>query len=311
MAEIAWKHRLEYYALRALAVPIRRLSHERAVAFGGRLGILAGMLLAKRRQLTQDNLRRAFPQWSERKVQTTAWANFQQLGIGSVEMLRMDMLSCDGDDLERNFVLDEIDHLRQAMALGRGVIVLTGHFGFWEAGHFVLPALGLACHSVAKPLKNPLADSYINNIREAFGAKVINSRHGARKILKALQQQSAVAILLDQHISPPGSVPTDFFGRKAYTTTAIANLAMKFNIPVVPMFSYRQADGRYRIYAEPMLFLDGDDEQAVAENTQKLTDIIETAVRRKPSQWFWMHKRWRVEEREAALAQQAKEKTVE
>lgn len=311
MAKITFKHRLEYYALRVLAIPIRRLSHERAVAFGGRLGILAGMLLPKRRKLTQDNLRRAYPQWSERKVRTTAWTNFQQLGIGSVEMLRMDMFRCGGDDVARYFVLDGIEHLRQAMAMERGVIVLTGHFGFWEAGHFVLPALGIPCHSVAKPLKNPLADTYFNNIREAFGAKVLNSRHGARKILKALQQQSTVAILLDQHISPPGSVATEFFGRKAYTTTAIANLAMKFKVPVVPMFCYRQKDGRYRICAEPMLMLEGRGEQAVVENTQKLTDIIETAVRREPSQWFWMHKRWRVEEREAALAQQAKEETVE
>jgi len=311
MAKIALKHKLEYYGLRALAALIRRLPHEQAVIFGGRLGILAGLLLKKRRLLTEDNLRRAYPEWDERKVRVTSWANFQQLGMGSVEMLRMDMLSCDPADIEQHFDLVDFKYLQEAVDLGRGVVALTGHFGFWEAGHYVVPVLGMQCDSVAKPLKNPLADEYFTNIRKAFGARVINSRHGARKIVKALQSGSVVAILLDQHISPPGSVVTEFFGRKAYTTTAIANLAMKRKIPVVPMFCNRLPDGRYRIWAEPMLFLDGDGEQAVAENTQKMTSIIEAGVRRDPSQWFWMHKRWRVEEREAALAKQAKEKTGE
>jgi KDO2-lipid IV(A) lauroyltransferase len=304
MAEISYKHKLEYYALRVVASLVRRLPRATALKFGGRLGILFGMLLPKRYRLAEDNLRRAFPEWSQRKVKAVCWANFQHIGICGVEMLRLDMLSCDRQDRDRHYRLVDWRHLEDALALGKGAIVLTGHFGFWESGHYAFPAAGMGCASVAKPLKNPLTDRYVNNIREAFGAQVLNSRHSARRILKALKEGNSVAILLDQHISPPGSVPTLFFGRPAYTTTAITNLAMKYQVPVVPMFCQRLADGRYQIEAQPKLLLQGQGEEAVAANTQLLTSIIETAVRRDPSQWFWMHKRWRVPENQDEMVRE-------
>ncbi len=311
MADIALKHRLEYFALRAAAALVRKLSYGQAIKLGGRLGILAGMLLPKRQRLAEENLRRAFPEWSERKQHATCWANFQHIGMCGVEMLRLDMLSCDRSVLEQHYKCVGFENFDKALALNKGVILLTGHLGFWEAGHYVFSVLGYDAAAVVKPLKNPLSDIYFTNIRESFGSGLIDSRKGARKILKALQQDKIVGILLDQHISPPGSVVTEFFGRKAYTTTAISNLAMKYQVPVVPAFCLRLPDGRYQIKAEPMIMLDGQGDEAVARNTQLLTDIIESAVRRDPSQWFWMHKRWRVEEREAYFASRAKEQTGE
>lgn len=288
------KFRSEYCAVRLVAALVRRLPRETALVIGGRLGLLAWLLVAKRRQLAEENLQRAFPDLNPRRIRVLAAANFQHIGISAAETLRMDMFRRGSGDIDRYFEFSGLEHLRQAQQLGRGVILLSGHLGFWEAGFFTLPELGIEVDAVAKPLKNPLTDRYFTNIRESFGAGTLDSRHGARKILKSLQANRAVGILLDQHISPPGSVPTEFFGRKAYTTTAVSNLAMKYQIPVVPMFSHRLPDNRYLAWAEPMLLLPGKGEQAVQENTQLLTNIIETAVRKDVTQWFWMHKRWRV-----------------
>ena len=296
MAEVSLKHRLEYYGLRAVAALVRRLPRATALKVGGRLGILAGLLLPKRYRLAEENLRRAFPDWTQEKLRAVCWANFQHIGICGVEMLRLDMLSCDNAELQRHYEFVGFENLDSALAMKKGVILLTGHLGFWEAGHYVFAAQGYDAAAVTKPLKNPLSDIYFTNIRESFGSGLIDSRKGARKILKALQQQKIVGILLDQHISPPGSVPTEFFGRMAYTTTAISNLAMKYHVPVVPAFCWRMPDGRYRIEAEPLMLLQGEGDAAVLANTQLLTDKIEAAVRRDPSQWFWMHKRWRVPE---------------
>lgn len=295
MAEtISLKHRCEYYVLKALAGIIRRLPREQALKLGGRLGILGGMVLSKRYRLAEDNLRQAFPEWSQGKLSAICWANFQHVGICGAEMLRMDMYPNCGDVIEPHYEFAGFENFDQALALKKGVILLTGHIGFWEAGNYIFGALGYSAAAVTKPLKNPLTDVYITNIRENFGSETINSRKGARRILKALQQGNIVGILLDQHITPPGSVATSFFGRQAYTTTAITNLAVKYQIPIVPAFCQRLPGERYKITAEPMLFLEGEGEQAVVENTQLLTDIIERAVRKNPSQWFWMHKRWRV-----------------
>lgn len=295
MAEkVSLKHKCEYFALRVLAGLIRRLPREQALTLGGRLGILGGMVLPKRYRLAEENLRQAFPAWSQRKLSAVCWANFQHVGMCGAEMLRMDMYRNCGDEIEPYYEFAGFENIDQALALNKGVILLTGHIGFWEAGNYIFGALGYSAAAVTKPLKNPLTNVYITNIRESFGSGTINSRKGARRILKALQEGNIVGILLDQHMTPPGSVPTRFFGRQAYTTTAITNLAMKYRIPIVPAFCQRLPGARYKIKAEPMLFLEGEGEQAVAENTQFLADIIEREVRKNPSQWFWMHKRWRV-----------------
>ncbi len=293
MGSPAIKHRMEYIALRTVAFIVRRLSRSSALAFGRLAGRLVMKVLPDRYRLAKENMQKALPDLSEADLEENIRKNFEHIGVSGVEMLRLDMLSPGSDDLQRYFSFENMQIVSEALALNRGVILLTGHLGFWEAGHFILSELDIPFATVAKPLKNPLSEAYFAKIRTTFGTKIINSRKGARQILKALNNNYAVGILLDQHISPPGSVPTEFFGRYAYTTTAITSLAMKHQIPVVPLFCLRLPDNRYKIWAEPMLILDRDG-ATVAENTQRLTDIIESAVRKDISQWFWMHKRWRV-----------------
>ncbi len=294
MASVSIKHRAEYYALRVVAAIVRLLPRKTALTFGRVVGRLAMKILPDRYKLAKENMQLALPELSAVEIEENVRKNFEHIGASGVEMLRLDMFKHGSDDLNRYFDLENDHLLREALALNKGVILLTAHLGFWEAGHFIMSELGLPCAAVAKPLKNPLTDRYFAGIRTFFGTEILNSRKGARRILKSLRQNRAVVVLLDQHISPPGSVPTEFFGRKAYTTTAIANLAMKYQIPIVPIFFLRQPDDRYKVWAEPILMLTGEGENAIAENTQLLTDIIEAAARKDVSQWFWMHKRWRV-----------------
>ncbi len=247
-------------------------------------------VLPSRYHMAKTNLELAFPELDASEIKALVYKSFEHLGASGVEMLRLDMF--DHDAVQRYFDIKNMEFIHNALALQRGVILLTGHLGFWESGHFVLSELGIPCAGVVKPLKNPLSEKYFAAIRQSFGTELISSRRGARQILKTLKENRAVVVLLDQHISPPGSVPTQFFGRPAYTTTAITNLAMKHQVPIVPVFCLRQKDDRYHIWAEPLVLL--DQERSVGENTQLLTTIIEEAARKDVSQWFWVHKRWRV-----------------
>ncbi len=294
MEPVSLKHRVEYFALLVVAAVVRHVPRRTALALGRVLGRLAMKVLPERYRLAKENITKALPELSTGEIEENVRKNFEHIGINGVEMLRLDMFKSGSGDIQRYIDIENISFLQDALALKKGVILLTGHLGFWEIGNFVFPELGIAVDAVTKPLKNPLSDAYFTKIRKTFGAGILNSRHGGRRILKSLQAGRAVAILLDQHISPPGSVATEFFGRKAFTTTAITNLAMKYQIPIVPVFCLRQADNRYKIWAEPMLILSGDGANTVEETTQLLTDTIEAAIRRNPSQWFWMHKRWRV-----------------
>ena len=297
MASISFKHRAEYLLLRLIAAIVRRLPRRTALAAGAVVGRLGMRVLPGRYRLARENLRRALPDMDSETLENCLRKNFEHFGICGIEMLRLDMFRSGSEDLKRYVDVEGTELLREALDLNRGVLLLTAHLGFWEVGAFVLPELGIPFDVVAKPLRNPLADRYFEKIRTSFGTEVIDSHNGARRILKSLQAGRVVGVLLDQHISPPGSVMTKFFGRKAYTTTAITNMAMKYQIPVIPMFCLRQPDNRYKIWVEPMLLLSGKGDHAVAANTQLLTDRIEQAVRRDISQWFWMHKRWRVKSR--------------
>jgi KDO2-lipid IV(A) lauroyltransferase len=288
------RFRLEYGLVLLLAPLVRSLPRDLSLRLGGWLGRQSCWLLPSRRRLADRNMRLALPELSAGERREKVRRMFEHVGISGMEMLRLDMFRSHNDDLDRYFELVGIEHLREAYALGRGVLLLTGHVGFWEIGTYVLTQHEFPVDVVAKPMKNPLTDTYINRMRESCGARVLNSKKGARRILKSLQEGRGVAILLDQHISPPGAVPVDFFGRKAFTTTAITNMAMKYQVPVVPIFVHRLPGFRYQFAAQPMMMLDnGDDPELVLKNTQLLTDRIEAAVRRNVSQWFWMHKRWR------------------
>jgi KDO2-lipid IV(A) lauroyltransferase len=196
--------------------------------------------------------------------------------------------------IERDFVVEGEEHIRNALAAGRGCILLTGHVGFWEAGNFIFSKLGYPIGVVAKPMRNPLIDSYFLRMREMAGGYIISSRKGARRILKALQQNHMVGILIDQHVSRHYGVQVPFFGRPAWTTPIIAEIAMKYRVPIVPAYCWWLPDDRYRLEIAPMLLLEGESTpEKVIENTALLTSIIEDAVRRDPAQWFWVHRRWR------------------
>jgi len=292
-APASLRHRLEKLLLDLVGLPLRRLPRRRALAVGRWLGRLAGRCQPKRMAIARENLRHAFPDLPQAEIEQIVRELFAHLGCSMVDLLRHDLLDPQRD-LERLYRFEGLEHLRAAYAEGQGVLLLTGHVGYWEGGTFFLPLLGFPVDFIAKPMKNPLADAQITAMRTHWGGGVINSRQGARRIVRSLRDGRGVAVLLDQRISPREGVPVQFFGRTAYTTPIITQIAKKNRVPIVPVFCYRRPDDRYQFVAEPPLHLEEDlSQEAVLRDTQRLTDILEQAIRRDRSQWFWMHRRWR------------------
>lgn len=284
---------LEYIPFILFTALVRALPRRAALAFGGWLGALGRRLLPGRTRLARANLARAFPEKSAAEREVILVEMFRHLGTGFIEMLRLDQLRGTAE-LERDFTVAGEEYLRAALDEGRGCILLTGHVGFWEAGNFIFSSLGYPIGVVAKPMRNPLIDDYFLRMREAAGGYIISSRKGARRILKALQQNHLVGILLDQHAGRKHGVQVPFFNRPAWTTPIIAEIAMKYRVPVVPAFAWWLPDHRYRLEIFPPLHLEGElTADRVRENTALLTRHIEAAVRRDPAQWFWVHRRWR------------------
>ena len=284
---------LEYIPFICIATLVRVLPRAMALGLGKRLGQLAQLCQGRRVSIAQENLQKAIPEMSAAEISSTISAMFKHLGISFIDMLRVDKYSGQRD-LDRYFEITHKENLTDALELGRGCIVLSAHLGFWEAGAFFMPQLGFETEVVAKPMRNPLVDAFFSRLRQTNGNQIINSRKGARGILRSLQKNHAVCILLDQHLKGPGSVIAPFFGRPAHTTTIITQMAIRHKIPIVTAFSYRQPDNTYRCNFEEMILLKGElDEENILANTTLLNQKIEDAVRKEISQWFWLHRRWR------------------
>ena len=284
---------LEYIPFIVIATIVRALPRSTALAFGGWLGRIGKSVQSRRVRISSENLRGAFPEMPADEVAAIIDKMFIHLGKSFIDMLRLDLYRTDADK-ETYFELEGQDHIDEALELGRGCIILTGHVGFWECGNFTMPKMGYDFGVVAKPMRNPLVDEYFKRMRTATGSYIINSRKGARVILKALKKNHCVGLLLDQHIGGKGSVTVPFFGRPAHTTAIITQMAIRYQVPVVPVFAYRREDDTYFTCADPMVLLEGDlSDENVKKNTELLNQLTEKGIRKELSQWFWLHRRWR------------------
>lgn len=284
---------LEYIPFICIVTLVRILPRTLALNLGKRLGQLARHFQGRRVSIARDNLQKAFPEMSAGKISETISEMFKHMGISFIDMLRIDLYQGQ-QDLDRYFKINDTEHLTEALSLGRGCIILSGHVGFWEAGTFFMPMLGFTVEVVAKPMRNPLVDAFFVRLRKSNGYQIINSRKGARGILKSLKKNHSVGLLLDQHLSGQGSVCAPFFGRPAHTTAIITQMATRYQIPVVTAFSYRQPDNTYRCHFSKMFFLEGDlSDENVLANTTLLNQLLEDGIRHDISQWFWLHRRWR------------------
>ena len=169
---------------------------------------------------------------------------------------------------------------------------MTAHLGFWESGAFIFPHLGIKVNPITKTIKNPLINDYIIRQRSFMGNEVIDKKNAIKKILKTVQEKKSIGLLIDQHVHKEEAVYVPFFGRCAYTSPVIINLATKKKLAFVPIFCYRESGNRFRVeILEPIFFK--EDNNGGATNTSLVNKIIENAIRKSPEQWMWIHRRWR------------------
>jgi KDO2-lipid IV(A) lauroyltransferase len=244
------------------------------------------------RRLTVRQLRAAFPTRSLRECRAIARATFAHFGRLLVALLRFSTLG--EAEMRKRVEFEGDERMQAALARGKGAILVTGHFGFWEI-QGIAHALALPPMSVlARPLDNPYLHALLERTRCATGNHVIYRQGAVRRVLRALAANEVVGILIDQHIQQADAVMVDFFNRPAATTSAVATLALRTGAPLVPGFALPLPDGRYRVvYEHPVEPPGADSPDPVRELTQRCTDVLEMYVRRHPQLWLWMHRRWR------------------
>jgi len=288
----ALRHPLEY-GLVLLTMRVARLLPWRVVrAMGTGLGLLFYTLDRRHRRIARENLAAAFPRKPAAERRVIVRRVFGHFGRLLFELLKFSGLS--RDQVLARVDIEGGDRIRDARAKGRGALLFTGHFGYWEINAIAHAAAFAPIGVLARPLDNRRLHDLLERMRGCQGNYVIYRRGALRRVLKALGANDGVAILIDQHIQAPDAVTVNFFDRPAATTLALGVLALRTGAPVIPVFALPDGVGRYRlVYEHPVDPPADDTPESIRDFTQRCTDVLEMHVRRHPELWLWMHRRWR------------------
>lgn len=256
----------------------------------------AGFVFNRRhRRVALDNLRTAYPDLDESTRLDLGRACFESFGMLLTDFLCSTRLRKE-ECLER-FEVEGVQHLEAAEAMGKGVLLLTGHLGNWEALAQYLALRGHGVSFVARPMDNPYMEEDFRQLRERFGNRSIPKRRAARGSLKVLRNQGSIGILMDQRVHPREGKAYPFFGKPAYTTSMPARLSLKTGAPAVLIFGIPIDNWqRCRIVVHPPIVPDPgieSSEAAVDRLTTRYLEIIEETIREQPHLWLWMHRKWR------------------
>ncbi len=183
-----------------------------------------------------------------------------------------------------------LEHYHAAKQCGRGVLFATAHMGNWELSAFAHALMTEPMNIVVRPLDNPAIDGIIEQYRRRSGNRIIGKRDAARLIIRALHNNEAVGILIDQNTSLAEGVFIDFFGRPASTGVAFAKIAARTGATVIPGFAiWSEAEQKYVLHFYPPVEITGD----AKADTQRIHSVLEQVIREYPDQWLWIHRRWK------------------
>ncbi len=260
------------------------------VRAGGILGFAAYHLLSRTRKRAIAHLSSIFGEKGDAWIHHTARRTFIHLGKSLLEVMLITPRR-----LSRIVEFRGFENLRNATEQGRGVIYVTGHLGNWELmGAAVAARLPLSV--VAAPIEPDPVNDMIVGLRAGMGVRtILRSRPGAsRELIRIFKENRVLGILIDQDTEVESAF-VDFMGRPAWTPTAAAQMAFKFNAPVVFGYIRRENNDKHAITVKGPLNLirTGDEAKDIVANTALFTKMIEDCIVQQPEQWVWMHRRWR------------------
>ena len=263
------------------------------MAAGRAFGALAYLVGGRLRRTGERNLEMALPDLDaagRRRVLRGTFASLgRQLGLFS-HFGRINR-----DELAKICVVEGFEHLRTARAGNRAVIMFTGHLGAWELTAITPSVLDYPLSFLVRRIDNPKIEAMVEATRTRLGNRSIDKKAAARPMLRALNSGGTLGILIDLNSQPHEGVFVDYFGIPASTSVGIADLALRTNPIILPIFApWDPVRRKYVVKIEPPIAFEptGVREDDARELTQRMTAVIERYVRAYPDQWLWIHKRW-------------------
>jgi KDO2-lipid IV(A) lauroyltransferase len=284
-----------YLLVRVLVCVLQSLPPGAAHKVATTLAWLLYRIDRRHRQVADDNLSHAFPGRftdAERdRLVHGVFRHFCQLLIDIIHTPR----KLHPATWRRHVDVREALPLISRLLSGRPLLLVTGHFGNWEIGGYVMGLLGFRSYAIARPLDNPYLDEFLRRFRERTGQGILAKHGDFDKMNGILASNGVLATLGDQDAGQRGLF-VDFFGRPASTHKAVALLALEHRVPTLVIGVRKIGEPlRYRIVVEEQILPEEYEGRpdAVKAMTQRFTAALERVIRAAPEQYFWLHRRWK------------------
>ena len=284
--------------LRGLASALAFLPLRMALALATGLAWAGWHAAGRTRRRILEHLEVAFPELTRAAREALGRSSLRHLAWVVAEM--MAVRSYDSTlDTYVTFAPGSEATLKELMAAGRGLITVSGHIGHWELLARRVVRAGIPCATVARSGTSPVLQAFLSRFRADSGFEVLlrDDPGTARAIIRCLRAGKLLGLLIDQDTEVQG-VFAPFFGRPAWTPRAAGDLALRFRAPVAVIWSRRRGPrpgGGHELTVVPVPY-DAEPADREAESvriTLACTAQLEEAIRARPSEWVWMHERWR------------------
>lgn len=258
--------------------------------------IIISPLLKERFEVARKNLRIVFPDKSEDEIEKINRKSYLRLSEVVVFLTRLKRLNS-LKKISKYVSLEGYEKFKKLKEGNRGVILITGHFCLWELLPSSYVLKGNRLNFIYRAIDNIFLDRYVFE-RRAINENLfpVEKRKALGKMVRALKKGDDVGILIDQNVLKKDGVFVDFFGKKASTTPIAAYLSLKIGSPVVPVFmlpagkKYRY---KFKFFDEIDIERDGDFEELLKINTEKMMKVFEDLIKKYPHCWLWIHRKWK------------------
>jgi len=259
--------------------------------FGELFGILLFYIWGSRRKIAINNIEKS-SLGSRLSAFDTAKKSFQNLGRSIAEIIKIYYGL--GSGIIDSVKFEGLENFEKAKAKGKGILIITGHCGNWELMAIASSVKVMGVSGVARQINNPYINRFVEKTRQKYGNSIIYKKGALRGIIEKLREGGCVGILMDQAVLSDEGYVIDFLGRGAWTMKTPALIARKTGAAVLPAFIHRTANGhKIKIFEEIELSGALNKEDAVLEDTMRFSGFIESYIKEHPSEWLWIHRRWK------------------
>ncbi|OIO03492.1 hypothetical protein COY52_00095 [Candidatus Desantisbacteria bacterium CG_4_10_14_0_8_um_filter_48_22] len=272
------------------------IPEEYALYLGARFGDLLFFLVkfTPYRNYLTNNVDLTFgDRFNEQEKGCIARQGLEKIGKSLVEVFRFPLLN--KGNLHKKVTIRGRENLDKALEKGKGIILVSGHFGNWELAGAAITLSGYRLATVIQDQSNPTANSFLNHRRKSKGIKIISRYADLRVLIKMLRENYIVGMIADQH-GESLKVFGTFFGHRVSLQEGPGVLFALIGSPVVPVFIIRNRDDSHDIIIEKEICLDDiqeiSREEKIAAVSQRVSNVLEKYISLYPDHWNWMYNRW-------------------